>query len=119
MPAIAQPDRVGQSFTRLRVIVESGAYCGIALCGRAATRRAPCCGKPKRVEKSSAATGRASALFNTGRHVAASLGVATLSSVLASSGGVLGFHAAFAVGAVLGLLGTLSAARLFSPGSSA
>jgi EmrB/QacA subfamily drug resistance transporter len=68
---------------------------------------------------SSAATGRASALFNTGRHVAASLGVATLSSVLASSGGVLGFHAAFAVGAVLGLLGTLSAARLFSPGSSA
>jgi EmrB/QacA subfamily drug resistance transporter len=59
-----------------------------------------------------AATGRASAIFNTGRHVAASLGVAALTSVLAIGGGLAGFQAAFAAGAVLGLVGTLSATRI-------
>jgi EmrB/QacA subfamily drug resistance transporter len=60
----------------------------------------------------SAATGHASALFNTGRHVAASLGVAALASALALGGGIVGFQAAFAAGAVLGLLGTVSAVRI-------
>jgi MFS family permease len=60
----------------------------------------------------STATGHASALFNTGRHMAASLGVAALASVLAIGGGIVGFQAAFAAGAVLGLLGTVSAVRM-------
>src|SRR5438270_602579 len=58
-PPIAQPMRVGQSFTSLRVIVESGAYCGIAFRGRAAANGAPWTGRPKLVAKSSAVTGPA------------------------------------------------------------
>jgi EmrB/QacA subfamily drug resistance transporter len=61
---------------------------------------------------SSADTGRASAIFNTARHVAASLGVALLASVLSMGNGLMGFQAAFAVAAVLGIAGTLSAMRI-------
>src|SRR5207245_1881677 len=52
--------RVGQSLTWLRVMVESGAYCGMALRGRSAISGAPCAGSPNRVEKSSTVTGRVS-----------------------------------------------------------
>jgi EmrB/QacA subfamily drug resistance transporter len=54
---------------------------------------------------SSRDTGRASALFNSVRQVAASFGVAALATVLVARGEVmLGFHTAFAAGAVLGAL---------------
>ncbi len=58
------------------------------------------------------ATGRASALFNTARQVAASLGVAALASVLASASSVTDFHTAFGASAVLGLAATGAALRL-------
>jgi MFS family permease len=71
---------------------------------------------------SSGDTGRASAMFNTARHVAASLGVALLASVLAMGprsaalhevhAGLLGFQAAFGAAAVLGIAGTVSALRI-------
>jgi len=61
---------------------------------------------------SSADTGRASAIFNTARHVAASLGVALLASVLSMGAGLMGFQAAFAAATVLGIAGTLSAVRI-------
>ena len=58
------------------------------------------------------ATGRASALFNTARQVAASLGVAALASVLASASSVTDFHTAFAASAILGFAATGAALRL-------
>ncbi len=58
------------------------------------------------------ATGRASALFNTARQVAASLGVAALASVLAAASSVNDFHAALGASAVLGLAATAAALRL-------
>ena len=54
---IAERPRVGQSLIRVIVMVWSGAYCGMALPGRAATNSCPSGGSPKRVEKSSATTG--------------------------------------------------------------
>jgi MFS family permease len=70
---------------------------------------------------SSEETGRASALFNTNRQVAASFGVALLATILSQemqahralgetpqaiqSGELLAFHAAFAASIVFGLLG--------------
>ncbi|MBV9595561.1 MAG: multidrug efflux MFS transporter [Chloroflexi bacterium] len=57
-------------------------------------------------------TGGASALFNTLRQVAASLGVAALASVLSSATGVADFHAAFGASAVLGVAATGAALRL-------
>ncbi len=50
-------------------------------------------------------TGRASALFNTNRQVAASIGVAVLATVLNDHSSVAAFHNAFAVSIVFGLLG--------------
>jgi EmrB/QacA subfamily drug resistance transporter len=50
-------------------------------------------------------TGRASALFNTNRQVAASIGVAVLATVLNDHSSVAAFHNAFAASIVFGLLG--------------
>jgi MFS family permease len=50
-------------------------------------------------------TGRASALFNTNRQVAASIGVAVLATVLNDHSSVAAFHYAFAASIVFGLLG--------------
>jgi EmrB/QacA subfamily drug resistance transporter len=50
-------------------------------------------------------TGRASALFNTNRQVAASIGVAALATVLNDHSSVAAFHNAFAASIVFGLLG--------------
>jgi EmrB/QacA subfamily drug resistance transporter len=50
-------------------------------------------------------TGRASALFNTNRQVAASIGVAALATVLGDHSSVAAFHHAFAASIVFGLLG--------------
>jgi EmrB/QacA subfamily drug resistance transporter len=58
------------------------------------------------------ATGRASALFNTARQVAASLGVAVLASVLVSATSVVDFHMAFGASAVLGFAAAGAALRL-------
>jgi EmrB/QacA subfamily drug resistance transporter len=60
-------------------------------------------------------TGRASALFNTARQVAASLGVALLAGVLAMGVGLAGYQAAFAAAAVLGIAGTVTAMRIPHP----
>jgi EmrB/QacA subfamily drug resistance transporter len=57
----------------------------------------------------SAETGRASALFNTNRQVAASIGVATLATVLGDHSSVTVFHHAFAASIVFGLLGIVFA----------
>jgi MFS family permease len=63
---------------------------------------------------SSRDTGRASAFFNTTRQVAASLGVALLATVLVASSPshtadlLPGFHAAFAVATVVGVLSVLA-----------
>jgi MFS family permease len=70
-------------------------------------------------------TGRASSLFNTNRQVAASVGVAVLSTVLVeataaysasvgpgSTAQLLAFHDAFAASIVFGLLGILFALRI-------
>jgi MFS family permease len=77
---------------------------------------------------SSEETGRASALFNTNRQVAASLGVAILATVLSQemqahralgaapgavqSAALLAFHAAFAASIAFGLLGIFFALRI-------
>jgi EmrB/QacA subfamily drug resistance transporter len=61
------------------------------------------------------ATGRASALFNTARQVAASLGVALLASVLASATSAIDFHLAFGASALLGLAAAGAALRLPEP----
>jgi EmrB/QacA subfamily drug resistance transporter len=60
---------------------------------------------------SSRDTGRASALFNSVRQVAASFGVAILATVLVARAAetLVGFHAAFAVGTVLGGLSVVAA----------
>jgi hypothetical protein len=50
-------------------------------------------------------TGRASALFNTNRQVAASIGVAVLATVLGEHNSVIAFHHAFAASIVFGLVG--------------
>ena len=57
-------------------------------------------------------TGRASALFNTARQVAASVGVAVLASVLAAAATLSDFHFAFGVSAILGLAAAGTALRL-------
>jgi EmrB/QacA subfamily drug resistance transporter len=72
-------------------------------------------------------TGRASALFNTNRQVAASIGVAVLATVLNDHSSVAAFHYAFAASIVFGLLGIAfallirdqdAAASLRFPGNS-
>jgi MFS family permease len=80
-------------------------------------------------------TGRASSLFNTNRQVAASLGVAVLTTVLtqatalyAANGAgtgataqvqLLAFHAAFAASILLGLVGILFALRIHDEDAAA
>jgi EmrB/QacA subfamily drug resistance transporter len=59
-----------------------------------------------------AATGRASALFNTARQVAASLGVAMLASVLGTPTTQTAFQTAFAASAILGLAAAGAALRV-------
>jgi EmrB/QacA subfamily drug resistance transporter len=54
-------------------------------------------------------TGRASALFNTNRQVAASIGVAVLATVLGEHNSVSAFHHAFAASIVFGLVGIVFA----------
>jgi EmrB/QacA subfamily drug resistance transporter len=50
-------------------------------------------------------TGRASALFNTNRQVAGSIGIATLATVLGEHNSVTAFHYAFAASILFGLVG--------------
>lgn len=57
-------------------------------------------------------TGRASALFNTNRQVAASIGIATLATVLGQPNSVSAFHHAFAASIVFGLVGIAFALRI-------
>jgi EmrB/QacA subfamily drug resistance transporter len=57
-------------------------------------------------------TGRASALFNTNRQVAASIGVAALATVLGEYNSVTAFHYAFAASIVFGLVGIAFASRI-------
>ena len=57
-------------------------------------------------------TGRASALFNTNRQVAASIGIATLATVLGEHLSVTAFHYAFAASIVFGLAGIAFALRI-------
>jgi EmrB/QacA subfamily drug resistance transporter len=77
-------------------------------------------------------TGRASALFNTNRQVAASVGVAVLSTVLAQAmgrgsaatgataqGQLLAFHDAFAFSILFGLLGIFFALRIHDADAAA
>jgi hypothetical protein len=76
-------------------------------------------------------TGRASALFNTNRQVAASVGVAVLTTVLTEAtltlGGsgasaqvqLLAFHDAFVASIVFGVLGILFALRIHDSDASA
>jgi MFS family permease len=54
-------------------------------------------------------TGRASALFNTNRQVAASIGVAVLATVLGEHNSVAAFHHAFAASIIFGLVGIVFA----------
>jgi len=56
--------------------------------------------------------GRASALFNTNRQVAASIGVATLATALGQHNSVTAFHYAFAASIVFGLMGIVFALRI-------
>src|SRR6266850_409764 len=56
--------------------------------------------------------GRASALFNTNRQVAASIGVAALATVLGTHNSVTAFHHAFAASIVFGFLGIAFALRI-------
>src|SRR5207302_1849050 len=72
-------------------------------------------------------TGRASALFNTNRQVAASVGVAVLTTVLTEAATtnataqdqLLAFHDAFAASIVLGVLGILFALRVHDEDAAA
>ena len=84
---------------------------------------------------SSSETGRASSLFNTNRQVAASVGVAVLTTVLieqtatyvagvsgaaaSAQAELLAFHDAFAVSLVFGLLGILFALRIHDQDAAA
>src|SRR5260370_15918475 len=56
--------------------------------------------------------GRASALFNTNRQIAASIGVAALATVLGEHNSVTAFHHAFPASIVFGLLGIAFALRI-------
>jgi EmrB/QacA subfamily drug resistance transporter len=78
----------------------------------------------------SAETGRASALFNTNRQVAASVGVAVLTTVLTQTAYIAGtgvgaqmplvaFHAAFAFSILLGLVGVFFALRIHDEDAAA
>src|SRR6266850_7818548 len=64
-------------------------------------------------------TGRASALFNTNRQVAASIGVAVLATVLGERSSVAAFHHAFAASIVFGLLGIAFALRIHDEDAAA
>ena len=64
-------------------------------------------------------TGRASALFNTNRQVAASIGVAVLGTVLGQHNSVTAFHHAFAASIVFGLLGIAFALRIHDEDAAA
>lgn len=57
-------------------------------------------------------TGRASALFNTNRQVAASIGVAALATVLGEHSSLTAFHYAFAASIVFGLVGIAFALQI-------
>jgi len=64
-------------------------------------------------------TGRASALFNTNRQVAASIGVAVLATVLGEHNSVTAFHHAFAASIAFGLLGIAFALRIHDEDAAA
>ena len=64
-------------------------------------------------------TGRASALFNTNRQVAASIGVAVLATVLNDHSSVAAFHHAFAASIVFGLVGIAFASRIHDEDAAA
>jgi hypothetical protein len=77
---------------------------------------------------SSEETGRASALFNTNRQVAASFGVAVLSTALteaialhgtSAEAGLFAFHDAFAVSIVFGIVGIVFALRIHDEDAAA
>ena len=70
---------------------------------------------------SSADTGHASAIYNTGRQAAAAVGVATLTVVVTSVGGapVAAFHAAFLAAAAMSVVGALAAATLIHTSDAA
>ena len=63
--------------------------------------------------------GRASALFNTNRQVAASIGIATLATVLGAQNSVTAFHHAFAATLVFGLVGIAFALRIHDEDAAA
>jgi MFS family permease len=63
--------------------------------------------------------GRASALFNTNRQVAASIGVAVLATVLGEHNSVTAFHHAFAASIVFGLVGIAFALRIHDEDAAA
>jgi EmrB/QacA subfamily drug resistance transporter len=64
-------------------------------------------------------TGRASALFNTNRQVAASIGVAALATILGEHNSVTTFHYAFAASIVFGLVGIAFALRIHDEDAAA
>jgi len=64
-------------------------------------------------------TGRASALFNTTRQVASSIGIAVLATVLGQHNSVTAFHRAFAASIVFGLLGIVFALRIHDQDAAA
>jgi EmrB/QacA subfamily drug resistance transporter len=77
---------------------------------------------------SSEETGRASAIFNTNRQVAASFGVAVLSTALteaialhgtSAEAGLFAFHDAFAVSIVFGIVGIVFALRIHDEDAAA
>jgi EmrB/QacA subfamily drug resistance transporter len=63
--------------------------------------------------------GRASALFNTNRQVAASIGVAVLATVLGEHNSVTAFHHAFAASILFGLVGIAFALRIHDEDAAA
>jgi EmrB/QacA subfamily drug resistance transporter len=64
-------------------------------------------------------TGRASALFNTNRQVAASIGVAVLATVLGEHNSMSAFHHAFAASIVFGLVGIVFAVLIHDEDAAA
>jgi sugar phosphate permease len=70
---------------------------------------------------SSADTGHASAIYNTGRQAAVAVCVALLSAVVASVAGapLVAFHAAFLAAAAIAALGALAAFTLIRTGDAA
>jgi MFS family permease len=67
----------------------------------------------------SAEIGRASALFNTNRQVAASIGVAVLATVLGVHNSLTAFHHAFAASILFALVGIAFALRIHDEDAAA